>query len=418
MAGSSYSFTVTAQDPYGNTTPAYTGTVNLSSTDSQSVLPANYTFTSADAGSHTFFATLNSPGMQSITATDTVNAGITGTESGIAVVSVQPTAVIAGPSIGVPGQPLIYTLTASESGLPGSTIYSYSVLWGDGSPAQTVSGPSGMQISHMFTSPGNLAPSVTVTDSDGNTSTPASTSISITTIALEADPYDSSLTAVYVGGTTGDDTIAITPVAGSGSMPWGIKVGMNFVNYGSFFPTGHVVVYGQSGTDIIKTAAQTINGVLTYVNVPALFFAGNGNDILNVTGSSANNVLIGGGGTDRLLGGQGRDILIGGAGRAKLEAGSGGDILVGGTTAYDNNAAALAAILAEWGSADDYLTRIAHLTGGMSGGLNGAYLLNASTVHSNGLADKLYGGSGQDWYFAGLMDVLFNNATGEVITQI
>src|SRR5262249_21939047 len=150
-----------------------------------------------------------------------------------------------------------------------------------------------------------------------------STQVSITSLAMETDPYNSSLTALYVGGTTGNDTIAISPVAGGG-----VKVGMNFVNYGSFFPTGHVVGYSQPGNDIIKTAAQTINGVLTDVSVPVLFFAGNGNDILNVTGSSANNVLVGGGGAVRLLGGQGRDILIGGAGQASLQAGSGGDILV------------------------------------------------------------------------------------------
>ena len=213
---------------------------------------------------------------------------------------------------------------------------------------------------------------------------------------METDPYDSSLTALYVGGTLGNDTIAITPATTTG----GVRVGMNFVNYGNFFPTGHVVVYSQSGNDIIKTAAQTINGVFTYVNVPVLFFAGSGNDVLNVTGSRANNVLVGGGGSDRLLGGLGRDILIGGAGKATLQAGSGDDILIGGTTAYDNNAAALAAILAEWASADDYATRIGRLTGSMSGGLNGAYFLNASTVHGNGLADYLYGGPGMDWYFA------------------
>jgi Ca2+-binding RTX toxin-like protein len=227
-------------------------------------------------------------------------------------------------------------------------------------------------------------------------------SVAITTVLMEADPYSASLTALYVGGTTGNDTIAITPVAGGG-----VKVGMNFVNYGSFFPTGHVVVYGQSGNDIIKTAAQTINGVFTYVNVPLLIFAGNGNDILNVTGSNVGNVLVGGSGSDRLLGGQGRDILIGGAGPSTLNAGSGGDILIGGTTNYDNNAAALAAVLAEWSRTDiDYATRIAHLNGSMSGGLNHNsdssvfYYLNPSTVHADGQVNNLYGGAGLDWYFA------------------
>jgi Ca2+-binding RTX toxin-like protein len=150
--------------------------------------------------------------------------------------------------------------------------------------------------------------------------------------------------------------------------------------------------------------------------VPLLVFAGNGNDLFDGRGSAVGNVWVGGGGTDRLVGGQGRDILIGGAGQATLEAGAGGDILIGGTTAYDNNAAALAAVLAEWSRTDiDYTTRIAHLTGNMSGGLNGSYLLKAGTVQGNGLADNLYGGPGMDWYFAGMMDVISNKTAGEMV---
>ena len=42
----------------------------------------------------------------------------------------------------------------------------------------------------------------------------------------------------------------------------------------------------------------------------------------------------------------------------------------------------------------------------------------AGTVHGNGLADNLYGGPGMDWYFAGMMDVMFNKTTGEVVTPI
>jgi len=428
IAGTAHNFTVTAFDPYGNVATGYRGTVTFTSSDSQAALPANYTFTSADAGAHSFSATLNTPGnSQSITATDTVNAGITGTETGIAAVSMQPTAGISGPPLnvsgsnGVRGQPLAFTLTASESGLSPDTVYSYSVQWGDGSPAQTFSGPSGTQATHAFPASTNYAITVIATDPSGNGSLPASTPISLTTLAMETDPSNPNQTALYLGGTTGNDNIAITPavMTVNGNNVYGVKVGMNMVNYGSFFPTGHVVVYSQSGNDIVKTAAQTINGMLTYVGVPVLFFAGNGNDILNVTGSSANNVLIGGGGADRLIGGQGRDILIGGAGQATLQAGASGDILIGGTIAYDNNAAALAAILAEWGRTDiDYATRIAHLTGSMSGGINGNYLLNTSTVHGTNLADSLYGGNGMDWFFAGMMDVLFNKTTGEVVTQL
>ncbi len=231
-AGVSYAFTVTAKDPFGNTTPGYKGTVTFTSTDSQSVLPANYVFTSTDGGLYSFPATMNTLGTQTISATDMAHAGITGSESMIVVQRIQPTAGLAGPSMGVPGQPLAYALSASESGLPAGTVYSYRVQWGDGSPVQAFSGPSGTLASHIYTAPAACSISVTATDSNGHSSVPVSTSVSITTVAMETDPYDSSLTALYVGGTLGNDTIAITPATTTG----GVKVGMNFVNYGSFFP--------------------------------------------------------------------------------------------------------------------------------------------------------------------------------------
>lgn len=59
----------------------YTGTVTFTSTDTVAYLPAQYTFTVADAGAHDFMATLNSTGMQSLTSTDTADAGLTATDS-------------------------------------------------------------------------------------------------------------------------------------------------------------------------------------------------------------------------------------------------------------------------------------------------------------------------------------------------
>jgi hypothetical protein len=80
--------TVTAEDAGGNVTTGYTGTVHLTSSDAQAVLPANYTFTTGagkDNGIHVFSVTLKTAGTQSITATDTVTGTITGTQSAITV---------------------------------------------------------------------------------------------------------------------------------------------------------------------------------------------------------------------------------------------------------------------------------------------------------------------------------------------
>ena len=82
-----FNFTVTAKDPFNNTATSYVGTIAFSSTDVDvaTVLPANYTFTVADAGTHSFSAKLQTVGNQTITATDTVTASITGTSNTIAV---------------------------------------------------------------------------------------------------------------------------------------------------------------------------------------------------------------------------------------------------------------------------------------------------------------------------------------------
>src|SRR5437879_5541030 len=71
-AGVAGSITVTAYDAFGNLATGYRGTVHFTSSDTQAALPANYTYTSTDAGVHTFSATLKTAGTQSLTATDTV----------------------------------------------------------------------------------------------------------------------------------------------------------------------------------------------------------------------------------------------------------------------------------------------------------------------------------------------------------
>ncbi|HLY13451.1 MAG TPA: Ig-like domain-containing protein [Candidatus Limnocylindrales bacterium] len=74
-----HSLTVTAQLA-GITDPLYAGTVTFSSSDSNpgASLPADYTFTVDDAGTHTFDLTLATAGLQSVTATDTGDSSITG----------------------------------------------------------------------------------------------------------------------------------------------------------------------------------------------------------------------------------------------------------------------------------------------------------------------------------------------------
>jgi hypothetical protein len=74
FSGVAFDITVTIQDPFNNTVTSYVGTVHFSSTDSDPgvVLPADYSFTTGDAGMHTFGAgvTLVTLGNQTLSADD------------------------------------------------------------------------------------------------------------------------------------------------------------------------------------------------------------------------------------------------------------------------------------------------------------------------------------------------------------
>jgi RHS repeat-associated protein len=232
----------------------------------------------------------------------------------------------------------------------------------------------------------------------------------VQTVAREPDPLDPAQTALVVGGTAGNDRIAIEQ---EGWQRIEVEVrevgpdGFRFEHeYGGAF--SRLLVYGGPGNDDI-----TVDDSVT---LPALLFAGDGDNHLQA--GSGPSVLVGGAGRNVLDGGDGRNLLIGGAGPSVLRA-DGGSILIGGTTDFDTDVAALCALSAEWGRTDaDYLTRVDHLRGRTPGGRNGAFLLNELTVHDNGVTDELFGGDGLDWFFAGSLDQLRHRRDGEVVTRI
>src|SRR5207244_11822845 len=75
----SFPVTVTLKDRYGNVATGYTGRVHFSTSDISPlvVLPADYTFAAADAGTKTFSVTLMTPPSQTLTVADTANASLT-----------------------------------------------------------------------------------------------------------------------------------------------------------------------------------------------------------------------------------------------------------------------------------------------------------------------------------------------------
>gem|GEM_PF-590244 len=324
----------------------------------------------------------------------------------VTVTEEQPMAGVSGSSSGVAGQPQSFTFTASDN-TPGEQAgpFTYNIDWGDNSQQTITSNQTSVTVDHSFAVDGAHLVQVSVADADGDsTSAGANTQISILPVQMQGN-------ILVVGG----HNIVFQPADANG----GISVTVDGNARGVFSPTSQIVVYGLAGGDTIQLENAKIGRHQVKITVPAVIFGGNGGDTIDARGSSANNVLAGGSGNDVLYGGSGRNLLIGGGGADTLSGGNSDDILIGGATNYDSNLAALDAIMAEWGRTDiSYQQRIADLDGAASGGLNGSYLFNATTVHDDGASDQLVGGGGQDWYIASADDVVVGKKHNELVTTV
>src|SRR5262249_9689614 len=163
-------------------------------------------------------------------AADKDNGTSPAAQTTILVDNVAPTARIYGPTDGVRGQARTFTLFGIEpSSVDQAAGFTFAINWGDGS-TQTVSGPSGTTVRHAYTASGTYTVKVTAKDKDGDTSAAASQTDTITAVALETDPIDPSKTALFVGGTTGADSIYIKPADANGTV--NVKIGNT--NLGNF----------------------------------------------------------------------------------------------------------------------------------------------------------------------------------------
>ncbi|TMK27610.1 MAG: hypothetical protein E6G64_12045 [Actinobacteria bacterium] len=140
-AGSSFSFTVSAQDQFGNTDTAYAGTVHFTSSDSSAgvVLPADSTLTN---GQGAFSATLIKAGSQTITGTDRVTATITGTVTLTVRAANAASLVLDAPGSARAGQAFNVTVTLKDQYGNVATGYRGTVHFTTSDPLPTVSLPA------------------------------------------------------------------------------------------------------------------------------------------------------------------------------------------------------------------------------------------------------------------------------------
>lgn len=166
---------------------------------------------------------------------------------------------------------------------------------------------------------------------------------------------------------------------------------------------------GGTGDDVLIGGSNIDNLVGGVGNDRLLGMAGNdslvggdGNDLLlgddgddYLGGRGGDDVLVGGTGDDRLLGDDGDDVLLGGSGRDNLQGMEGGDLLIGGTTLYDDDLVKLYVLQYAWTSAGSYADR----TELIESPSVAIWLESGETVLDDQVADTIFGGEGEDWFF-------------------
>jgi hypothetical protein len=183
LASTPFTLSLTVQSSTGIAlSPPYTGTVGFTSSDGSAILPGNYTFTTADANTHTFnnVATLKTTGSQTITVTDTHAGGFVGTAQVTVNAHTSPYFSLAVPAAATTGTPFTFTVTAMTQSGNLNTSYSGTVRFtsSDGQallPANaTLTNGTG-----TFTATLRTSGSQTITATDTVTSTITGTSQNI-----------------------------------------------------------------------------------------------------------------------------------------------------------------------------------------------------------------------------------------------
>jgi hypothetical protein len=275
--GTSFNVTVTADDLNGNPLTTYRGTVHFTSTDALASLPADYTFTAADAGVHTFSVTLLSSYNRTIVVTDTSDATIRGfapvsvTNPPLSITSLSTTTAVEGSAA--------FPLAVNGSGLIPSSV----VTWNDTALATTFvsqtqliatvpasdlaeEGTANVSVSNPAPGGGTTG-SVAFTVTDANltaTGTSVSTAEGSTSSIQVATFVDANPTAPLSDFTWNGAVIIHwgdgTQSAGTVSQPGGI--GTNFVVSGAH-------AYSEQGTFPISVTIADIGAVTTTANSTA-----------------------------------------------------------------------------------------------------------------------------------------------------
>lgn len=333
-SGVKQSISVTALDAFGEPVGDYTGRIHFTSSDPLAVLPADFTYSHADRGTHVFDGIIfHTEGFQTITATDTVTGTIlgtflyqlaapeldlTGTNSTNAG-STFDLSVVVRDAEGQPMWdyvgPIRFTSTDPLAVLPGPFTFSQSDM-GQHTFTGVVLGTFGLQSVTVSGSPSDTIPiDVKNTVLNTNDSGPGSLRNAIQYANLSTDVVDtirfeigsgvqtiSPLSALptitdpaIIDGTT-QPGFAGTPIIQlSGTSAGGSTNGLTITSAGSTIKGLIINRFSGNGIVISGTAAtnNTIAGNYIGTDVTGALDFGNNQDGVRIQGGAKNNTIGG-----------------------------------------------------------------------------------------------------------------------------
>jgi hypothetical protein len=207
-AGRPFSVTVTAQDAQGRPVGSYSGTIHFSSSDTSAgvVLPADYTFTPTDAGSHTFSATLMGTGPQTLTVSDAINNFTTTTNLTVSSTTTSTLLLASASSTTAAGTSVSFTVTAKDQS--GNTDPSYA-----GTIHFTTSDPAGSMPADatLTNGQGTFSATLNTVGSQSITATDTASSTITGRLNLQVTPAPAaSLTLVTPGSVRANQSFTVT----------------------------------------------------------------------------------------------------------------------------------------------------------------------------------------------------------------
>jgi hypothetical protein len=271
VAGNPLSVTVSILTANATVDLSYIGTVHFTTTDPQAVLPADYSFVPADAGTHVFALTLKTSGSQSITASDTGNSALHATQTVVESPAAAAT-VAAGAGSGqtaLEGAEFTTTLTAKVSDAFGNVVPGATVVFsapssgasgtfaGAGVSASVATGSTGVATAPGFTANSTAGAYSVSAALQGLTSVMFALTNAVPTVV---QPPDYSITAdptslTIVQGQSGSTVLNVTPVGGMTGTASFACTGLPAKAACVFAPVQVVM----SGNDAVQTVTLTVN---------------------------------------------------------------------------------------------------------------------------------------------------------------